>query len=183
MVALNPLARQPSNIDFARTTQFKFSLLKIPNVEYFTFGANLPGISFTGDAEVNSRFKSIAMIGDTLDYEDLNIEFLVNEDLSNYREIHDWMTGMGFPEKTPQFTEALKENTSTATSGDTTSTLTSDATLTILTNKNNPKVNVRFRNCYPKALSALTFNAQTTDAEQLTASVTFKYDLYEFEIL
>ena len=58
MVAINPLARQPTNIDFARTTQFKFSLLKIPNVEYFTTTASIPGISFTGDADINTPFKT-----------------------------------------------------------------------------------------------------------------------------
>jgi len=184
MVAINPLARQPTNIDFARTTQFKFSLLKIPNVEYFTTTANIPGISFTGDADINTPFKTIAMIGDTLDFEDLTVEFLVNEDLSNYREIHDWMTGIGFPQSNPQFTTALAENTGTAAGeNNVTSLLTSDATMTILSNKNNPILRCNFRNCHPKSLSALSFNSQSTDTEQITATVTFKYDLYEFEVL
>ena len=59
----------------------------------------------------------------------------------------------------------------------------SDATLTILTNKNNAKTRVNFTNCFPTALSGLAYNTQTTDTEQLTATVTMKYDLYEFESL
>jgi hypothetical protein len=57
----------------------------------------------------------------------------------------------------------------------------SDATLTILTNKNNPKVRVNFSNCFPTTLTGIDYNTQVTDTEQLTATVTLKYDLYEFE--
>ena len=57
MVKLNPLARQPNNLDFASPTQFRFNLLKTPNVEYFVTSVNLPGISFSGEANMNTRFK------------------------------------------------------------------------------------------------------------------------------
>src|SRR6056300_829819 len=100
MVEFNPLQRQADSIDLASSSQFRFSLLKIPNVEYFVTSANIPGISFSGDASMNTRFKSISFMGDTLDFADLEVTFLVNEDLSNYREIHNWMIGIGFPENT-----------------------------------------------------------------------------------
>jgi hypothetical protein len=182
---INPLQRQPANMDFASPSQFRFQLLKAPEVEYFVTGVNLPGISFTGDATVNTRFKTIAFMGDTMDFEDLEITFLVNEDLSNYREMHDWMIGIGFPKNNEQFKTAsaddsLKPNTSSRTNP---SAMTSDASITILTNKNNPKVRVNFTNCYPTSLSGLAYNTQITDTEQLTATVVMKYDLYEFESL
>jgi len=59
----------------------------------------------------------------------------------------------------------------------------SDATLTILTNKNNPLLRANFKDCYPLSLGGLTYNTQITDTEQLTATVTFKYNIYEFEVL
>ena len=62
------------------------------------------------------------------------------------------------------------------------SVLMSDATLTILTNKNNPTLRVNFKNCFPTSLSGLDYTTQNTDTEQLTATVTFKYDIYEFEV-
>ena len=54
-----------------------------------------------------------------------------------------------------------------------------DATLTILSNKNNPIVEVRFKDIYPASLSGLNFTQSTTDVEYLTASADFKYTLYE----
>ena len=59
----------------------------------------------------------------------------------------------------------------------------SDLTLTVLSNKNNPIVEVRFADAYPVSLSALDFNQQGTDAEFLTATVDFSYKLYEIVTL
>ena len=53
--------------------------------------------------------------------------------------------------------------------------------MVILTNKNNPVLKANFKNCFPTSLSGLTFTTQNTDTEQLTATVTFVYDIYEFE--
>lgn len=192
MVAFNPLTRQPTNLDFASPSQFRFTLLKVPNVEYFVTGVNLPGVSFSGDATINTRFTSVHFMGDSMEFEDLEVTFLVNEALENYREIHDWMVGIGFPKDNQQYIDAIgseqnmnpiasKVDNAKATGKP--SVLMSDATLTILTNKNNPNLRVNFKNCFPTSLSGLSYTTQGTDTEQLTATVTFKYDIYEFQVL
>ena len=192
MVAFNPLTRQPTNLDFASPSQFRFTLLKVPNVEYFVTDVNLPGVSFSGDATINTRFTSVHFMGDRMEFEDLEVTFLVNEALENYREIHDWMVGIGFPKDNQQYIDAIgseqnmnpiasKVDNAKATGKP--SVLMSDATLTILTNKNNPNLRVNFKNCFPTSLSGLSYTTQGTDTEQLTASVTFKYDIYEFQVL
>lgn len=192
MVAFNPLTRQPTNLDFASPSQFRFSLLKVPNVEYFVTDVNLPGVSFSGDATISTRFTSVHFMGDSMEFEDLEVTFLVNEALENYREIHDWMIGIGFPKDNQQYIDAIgseqnmnpiasKVDNAKATGKP--SVLMSDATLTILTNKNNPNLRVNFKNCFPTSLSGLSYTTQGTDTEQLTASVTFKYDIYEFQVL
>jgi len=187
-LSTNVLNRQPSNLDFARTTQFRFNILKIPNVEYHITEANLPGIAFGGDAVLNTRFTSMPFMGDTLEFSPLEISFMVQEDLQNWREIHDWMTGIGFPKNTEQFKDAIAEgqelkNTTNRGVNVNPNVLASDATLTILTNKNNPVIRVNFKNMYPTSLSGLSFNTQDTDATALTAQVTMSYDLYEIETL
>ena len=195
MVAFNPLQRQPDTLDFANSSQFRFQLLKIPTTVYYTTAVNLPGIAFSGDAIMNSRFKAMPFMGDTLDFSPMELTFNVSEGLQNYREIHDWMTGIGFPHDTEQFATAvaseqdLKPGSSPPPSRRAgaakvnPSNLTSDGTLTILTNKNNPTLRVNFRALYPTSLSGLQFSVQGTDTEQLTATVTMNYDYYEFEVL
>ena len=46
-------------------------------------------------------------MGDTVDFEDLTLTFLCNEKLENYREIHNWLTGIGFPKDNQQYIDAI----------------------------------------------------------------------------
>ncbi len=186
-IKTNPLDRQPDNLDLARPTQFRFSILKIPNTEYFVTETNLPGIAFSGDAVLNTRFTSLPMMGDTVNYEPIEVSFNVQENLHNWREIHDWMTGIGFPEDTQQFSDAILDAAQTRTTVPSKtanlSSLTSDAVLTIMTNKNNPSVRIMFKNVYPTSLSGMNFDTKDTEAMGLTATMTMNYDYYTLEVL
>jgi hypothetical protein len=106
------------------------------------------------------------------------------------------MTAIGFPKNRKQFSDfrAVTSNTPQARQGvssdigDTqpstsANALFSDATITILSNKNNPIVNVKFRDIYPVSLSALEYTQTATDIEYQTATVDFSYQLYEFEVI
>jgi len=61
--------------------------------------------------------------------------------------------------------------------------LYSDATLTILSNKNNPIVEVRYSDMFPVSLSGLDYNSQEADVDYLTATIDFRYKLYEIVTL
>ena len=41
-------SRQPTKLDYASPTQFKFNILKLPKTEYFCTAVNIPGISLAG---------------------------------------------------------------------------------------------------------------------------------------
>ena len=188
-------SRQPTKLDYSSPTQFRFLINQLPKVEYFTTEANIPGIS-TGDGVFNTPFKDINILPDKLNYEDLTISFIVDENLENYIEIHTWLTSIGFPKDRSQFSDfrSTTSNMSTKTRGESKDigdvrastpelAMTSDATLTILTNKNNPVVECRFRDVFPTTLSGLTYSQNQTDVEYLTASVNFKYTIYEIVTL
>ncbi len=102
MTITNSYTRQPTKFDYAEPTKFKFTIIKLPKVEFFVTTANLPGISL-GVAEQITPLKDIPLPGDRLQYDTLNIQFLVDENLENYREIHGWLTGVGFPKDYEQF--------------------------------------------------------------------------------
>jgi hypothetical protein len=182
-IKINALERQPTNLDYARPTQFRFDILKIPNTAYHVQECNLPGIAFSGDAIFNTRFKALPMIGDTLNYEPLELTFIVQENLQNYMEIHNWMTGAGFPYSNQQASDAIREGESEKSTQGRVAALTSDATLTLFTNKNNPLIEITFTNMYPTSLSALQFDTKDTEATQLTATVTMNYHIYSFKNL
>ena len=58
-----------------------------------------------------------------------------------------------------------------------------DATLTILSNKNNPLVEVRFQDVFPTSLGGLSYTQTATDVEYLTVDATFQYKIYEIVTL
>ena len=185
------LSRQPTKLDYLRPTQFKFSINQLPKVEFFTTAANIPDISLS-DVVIPTPFNPIAFLGQNLTYGNLNITFIVDEFLENYRELHEWLTGIGFPKDRKQFKD-FRSNTSNTGSASaipvqdvgkvgktvSDSAMFSDATLTILSNKNNPIVEVRFANMYPVSLGALEFTQQAGDVEYLTVQADFTYQIYE----
>jgi len=191
----SPLSRQPTVLDYSSPTQFRFMIHQLPKVEFFTTAANIPDISL-GELVIPTPYKQIPILGDQLTFGNLLVSFIVDEELANYKTIHDWMIGIGFPKSRQQFTEFRSEESVTPTAtrgisndiGDVKPATASrglfgDATLTILSNKNNPLVEVRFRDVYPASLSGLDYNQNNTDVEYLTATCDFKYTLYEIVTL
>ena len=202
MTITKTIQRQPTKFDYASPTQFKFQLQKLPKVEYFTTACNIPGISLNATVQP-TPLADIPLPGDTISFGDLEITFLVDENLENYREIHGWMYGIGFPKARTQFADLVAANkdrfpiqgkdTTLNLPGDGArlkegdpavpiGPLFSDATLNILTSKNNANIEVRFNNVFPVSLSGLNFNQQANDIDYLTATVSFKYKLYEFAL-
>ena len=191
MVQVNSLQRQPTELDYADPTKFAFKIMKLPTVEFFITQANIPGVNL-GESIFPTPLKQIPVQGDDLTFDNLEISFLVDEKLTNYRELHQWLVGIGFPKARSQFSSFKSENsdvfpTGSQVKGETTSTgvatgtqsMFGDATLTVMTSKNNPIIEVRFSDLYPVSLSALQFDQQLTDTTYLTATCTFTYKLYE----
>jgi len=197
MTTTNAYDRQPTKFDYASPTQFKFQLAKLPKVEYFTTACNIPGISL-GTTSQPTPLADIPLPGDTINFSDLEITFLVDENLENYREIHGWMYGIGFPKARTQFASLVEAGKDRFPTSGKDSLVTdagkvkygatplgpifSDATLNVLSSKNNTNIEVRFNDVFPTALSGLNFNQQADDVNYLSASVTFKYKIYEFAL-
>ena len=195
MTITKSIQRQPTKFDYASPTQFKFQLQKLPKVEYFTTACNIPGISLNATVQP-TPLADIPLPGDTLTFSDLEITFLVDENLENYREIHGWMYGIGFPKSRTQFANLVAANKDRFPTEGKDSQVTdagkvkygalqigpifSDATLNVLTSKNNANIEVRFNDVFPVSLSGLNFDQQADDVTYLTATVSFKYKLYEF---
>ena len=191
----SPLSRQPTVLDYSSPTQFKFNIHQLPKVEFFTTAANIPEITL-GELVIPTPFKAIPILGDQLTFGNLIVSFIVDEELQNYQQIHNWMVGIGFPKSKQQFVDFRRSGSNLPGAGDGGNTdigkvgtptadrhFFSDATLTILSNKNNPLMEVRFSDLFPVALSGLDYNQNVTDVEYLTATIDFRYKLYEMVAL
>ena len=193
----SPLSRQPDSdrLDYSSPTQFRFMIHQLPKVEFFTTAANIPDLSL-GEMVIPTPYKSMPILGDQLTFGNLSVSFIVDEYLENYKQIHNWLIGIGFPKSKQQFVDFRKSGSNLPGVGDGGNTdigdvgtpiadrhFYSDATLTILTNKNNPVVEVRFSDIFPVSLSGLDYNQNVTDVEYLTATIDFRYKLYEMVAL
>ena len=188
----DPSTQQPTVYDYASGTQWRLSFNRVPKTTWFCTAANVPGVTL-GEAMYPTPMQDTFITGDKLTFETLNITFLVDEELQNYRELWDWITGIGFPVKHSEWETALsKGEGATRTFGTSDadprtkttfeeSQLYSDATLIVYNSKNIPKVDVKFKNMFPTSLSSLEYSQELTDVEYLKASATFRYLYYEFE--
>ena len=75
--AQSPLARQPDQLDYASPTQFRFGILQLPKVEFFTINANLPGIE-GANIDFFTPYKNFPVMGEKITYNPLTITFIVD---------------------------------------------------------------------------------------------------------
>ena len=185
-------SQQPTVYDYATGTQWRLAFNRLPKTTWFCTAANIPGISL-GEAQYPTPMADIMLTGDKLTFETLNITFIVDEELQNYRELWNWMVGIGAPKSHDQWTSVLSEGDGAVRQFGTDdadprtkltyeeSNLYSDATLIVYNSKNMAKVNVQFKNMFPTSLSGLDYSQELTDVEYFKASATFRYLYYEFE--
>ena len=109
-------ANQIDNRNFLSPVGFKFTLSKEPKVSFFSNAARIPELTL-GTALQPSYLKDIDVPGDKLQYGDFSFRFLVDENLENYLIIHNWMRGLGVPEKFQERQDLINSSPNNKTSG------------------------------------------------------------------
>ena len=95
------LQNLPDNLSYLSPIGFKFQINDFPEVNYFCQAANIPGISI-GAIDVATPLKNVRFSGDEISYEELNIRFVVDENMKNWLSIYEWIISLGFPSKEDQ---------------------------------------------------------------------------------
>lgn len=169
----------PANINPLQSNGFLFGIQKLPELSFFCQEVNVPELMLPL-AEMATSLVNSRLPGDKPMFGDLTVNFLIDETMSNFVGIYDWLVGMGFPETSQQYadliaarTDALNRNAYAAS--------VSDATLQILNSSNNPVRTIRFIDLFPTSLSSLTLSSTTTDTQYLIGVATFGYTYYVFE--
>ena len=181
MAIRKPPADRPGtpieNRNFLSPVGFKFSLKRAPGVAFFCNQANIPSLDL-GIAEQPTWLKNIDVPGDKIQFGDLTLRFLVDEDLVNYMELQRWIRGLGYPEDMDEFRKLEGEAVLPGNFGQAGDNIYSDGTLQILSSNLVPSFQVVFTDLFPYTLSTVTFDATDTDIEYFTADVSFKYTIY-----
>ena len=95
------IQNQPANLNQLNVISFQTNFLRMPMVDYFCQRVSIPGITSSSIVQT-TPFADVPIEGDHLVFEDLSLDFIVDEDLKNYIEIFDWLKAIGFPDNFEQ---------------------------------------------------------------------------------
>jgi len=90
------LTRTPENPNLQHSNKFQLNFARTPNLQYFCQSVMVPGISLSEVPRTNP-FVELYSPGEKAIYDILNVTFMVDEDLMAWKEIHDWIRAMTFP--------------------------------------------------------------------------------------
>ena len=189
------ISRQPTVFDYSQINQFKVYLPLFPITEWFVTRANIPGVTL-GQAVQATPFTDMPVVGDKLTYDDFYFTFIVDEQLKNYQEMHNWLVNIGFPASGSQFkaqarpdgtTRASQQIIDQSTPGQVVDmvdrTLYSDIEMFILSSKNNPVVKIQMFESFPTSLTAIEYSSGEGDTTYAECTCTFAYSYFTIEAL
>ena len=167
----NFIANPNSPQNFLSGIGFQFQLKKYPNVAFFCQSVNVPGMNLATTTQA-TRMNYIPIPGDEINFDDLQVRFLVDEKLKNYTSIHNWIRGMGHPGSGRDMQTYLEGE-------DYDEMHYSDGSLFILDSNFKHKFEVKFKDLFPVTLSGMNFDSTYTDTEYFSADAIFKYTIYD----
>ena len=90
---LNSQQRQPKTHNQLLPTSYKFVLARAPQLTFYCQSLSLPTIS-TDTITQESPFTDISNPAGKISFEDLTLNFVVDEKMANWLEIYHWMTSL-----------------------------------------------------------------------------------------
>lgn len=158
---VEPSGSLTNNLNYLAPLFFRMTLdkLKFPNVEYTVQTVVLPDVTVQ-PAQYATPQRRLPVAGDKAEFGELQISFLIDEDMKNYQEIYDWMIA-----------EVVNEDPGNRKER--------DLTLSILSSHNNVNREIQFIDAFPTSLSSLPFDITITDTQYLTAIVGFSFAYFK----
>ena len=158
--------RYANNINSLGQDYFKFHIDRVPKFVQFVQSLTVPSISFP---EINqpTRFIEIAHPGTSVEFSNLEVNFMLDEDMETYIELYRWFQSM----------KSVEDASLVAANDE----YFSDASLFILNSAKNPNLVMRFNRLFPVSIGGWEFSSTATSKEPIVASVTFAYTSFSIE--
>jgi hypothetical protein len=151
------------NLNKLYSANFKFEITRAPVFSEFAQSVTVPSITL-GEAVQGTPLIDVPIPGDKLIYGELSVDFIVDEEIRGWMEIHKWMRSAGFPESTEEYEKLIY----------------CDATLVLLSNIGNPLIKVTFYDCYPTSIGDISLNTQTS-SDTVISNASFRFRSYDIE--
>lgn len=148
----------------------------VPNLAEYAISVNVPSIEFISAELATSFGVNVPTATGKFIYEDLTVGFLVDENMTSWRDIYEWLIRLGPLNKTgqdgdtnlPVLYEDCYESTSTGY-------------LDIMNSAYQPKWKFKFNNMFPISLTGFSFTTSAADTIAMQSAVTFRYSYYTLE--
>jgi len=167
------LDKLPSNYNTLSPTSFKFETVRLPHTTYWCQTANVPDLSF-GSVTIPNPLRDYPIHGNQLELGTFDIGFVVDEDMSNYLEIYNWMRELSSSYTTDDY-KRIKVDPSPDRG------VVSDGVLTILTNNMNANKEVHFADMFPTSLGSISFSSSSDTIDAILCDVSFTYSEFRIE--
>jgi hypothetical protein len=147
------------NLNPALVTSYKLLIPGLESFNYFSTSAEIPGIT-SGGIPQPYRDRPMQLPSDRIDYDPLNVDFIVSEDFENHAQLRRWMW---------EFHRG----------SDPMWTTTKNIQLFVTTSNRVPNLRVEFANAFPTSVSSIRFDTAVADDDPIKCTATFAYQDYD----
>jgi len=146
--------------NLAQSSNYEFGCPQFSYTEKHVVQTNIPGLQLSHFETGSRRGAKLHIHGDTVNYNDLSVTILVDEEFRSYLEFYDkFMQGFN-PEDGTYFTDDF------------------NCYVQINDNQGDPLFRVDYFNCKLASTDDITLDSQN-DQEYITFTVNFAYDYYK----
>ena len=166
------MAELTTNINYLAPTSFKLVIDRrnYPNLEFFAQTIQHPGASVAPLEVPIPRLSSVSMPGDKLTFGELAAVIILDEDMTAYTEMYNWLSRM-VEKKSPDAQDRFGSEPP----------MQSDITVSILSSHNNQNKQIRYIDCVPTMVGDINFESVVGDIQYLTFPVSFKFSYFEIK--
>ena len=156
---------EPTNKNLFSLSKAQMVFERLPHMTFFLQSITLPGLN-TGFVEFNTAFSNVPIPGDSIQYDDLTCNFLLDEELETIKEIKQWMINNNKRDNHEQYNHAAAVDT---------------ATIFLNTNNNTKNIKIEFEGIFPVDLGSfeLAYN-EMDDSEPIIVTTMFKFQRWDF---
>lgn len=149
-----------TNRNQAISSSSRMLILGMDEVNFFIQNVELPGVSMMGVDTPYQNF-GLNMPSNRIEYEPINIGFLIDESYANYESLLKWMIDI---RETEPVVPLMK-----------------DVTLHLTTSNKTKNVKIVMVGAYPTNLSSIPFDISQIDPTPLVCTLTLRYQIFRFE--
>lgn len=158
--------------NFLQSNSYQLILPRFPKVQYFATDFVIPDIELPF-ATAPTPYTDMRLPGDKPVFGLMNFNFMVDDTLSNYKEVFDWLNSIGTSNTQIDYTNFTNKDSHQPLGEQ-------DAMVMILSSKGNPIGGFRFLDSFPVALGGMPMTSQDPGTNYVKVALTMAYTRFEF---